>query len=262
MLLRSWKKRYPFRIGTTSFIYPAGYTDNVARLGSYVDEIELLMFESRPDCRPTGYLVEALAEMGHEYDLTYNIHLPTDLDLTHPNRSRRNRACRILCEFMTILAPLNPSVYVLHLAPPADANGHGEVSAWQGIAAESLGEILATGVPGRRLALENLMFPFAWLAPLVAHFDLGVCLDTGHLALQSADLPAFLRQYGPRIVIGHLHGLLDGRDHGPLSGLPTGYREPLRTWLASFTGSVSLVVFAFDPLLASLVDLDEMMAGK
>jgi hypothetical protein len=52
-LPRSYKKRYPFRIGTTSFIYPAGYTENVARLGPHVDEIEILMFESHPDSRPT-----------------------------------------------------------------------------------------------------------------------------------------------------------------------------------------------------------------
>jgi sugar phosphate isomerase/epimerase len=261
MLPRSWKKRYPFRTGTTSFIYPAGYIENVDRLGPHVDEIELLMFESRPSVRPNGRLVEALAAKGAEHGLTYNIHLPTDLDLTHPDRSWRSKAGRVLRDLITLLAPLNPSVYTLHLTPPADIDQPGRLTAWQAIAAESLGEILASGVPGRRLALENLMFPFAWLDPLVEQFDLGVCMDTGHLGLQGEDLGAFLGQHGHRIVIGHLHGIRNGKDHGPLTDLPAGYREPLRIWLRQFTGSVTLEVFAFTPLLASLRCLDQIMDG-
>jgi hypothetical protein len=31
------------------------------------------------------------------------------------------------------------------------------------------------------------------------------------LALQAGDLEAFLQKYGPRIAIGHLHGLATGR---------------------------------------------------
>ena len=37
---------YPFKIGTTSYIYPAGYVDNVKILAPCLDEIELLLLES------------------------------------------------------------------------------------------------------------------------------------------------------------------------------------------------------------------------
>ena len=46
VLENSYKGQYPFRLGTTSFIYPAGYADNVTLIGPCVDEIELLFFES------------------------------------------------------------------------------------------------------------------------------------------------------------------------------------------------------------------------
>ena len=137
-LPRSYKKRYPFRIGTTSFIYPAGYTENVARLGPHVDEIEILMFESHPDSRPTRQLVRDLAAQAETLSLTYNIHLPTDLDLTHPDPSRRHNACRILREFIASLMPLEPSVYVLHLPPPDGIRTAEHLRRWHGIAAESL----------------------------------------------------------------------------------------------------------------------------
>ena len=260
-LPRSYKKRYPFRIGTTSFIYPAGYTENVARLGPHVDEIEILMFESHPDSRPTRQLVRDLAAQAEALSLTYNIHLPTDLELTHPDPSRRHNACRILREFIAILMPLEPSVYVLHLSPPDGIQTAEHLNRWYSIAAESLRDILPAGLPGRCLALENLFFPYDQLDPLIEEFDLSVCLDTGHLALQAGDLTAFLQKYGPRIAIGHLHGLCDGQDHRALDGLPEHYLTLLKHWLEGFHGSVSLEVFAFEPLLESLTFLEKLMAS-
>ena len=259
-LPRSYKKRYPFRIGTTSFIYPAGYTENVARLGPHVDEIEILMFESHSDSRPTRQLVRDLAAQAEALSLTYNIHLPTDLDLTHPDPSRRHNACRILREFIASLMPLEPSVYVLHLPPPDGIRTAEHLHRWHRIAAESLRDILSVGLPGRCLALENLFFPYNQLDPLIEAFDLSVCLDTGHLALQAGDLEAFLQKYAPRIAIGHLHGLGDGQDHRALSGLDAHYLTLLKHWLEGFHGSVSLEVFAFEPLLESLTYLEQLMA--
>lgn len=257
-LPHSWKKRYSFHTGTTSFIYPAGYQENVARLGPYLDEIELLMFESQPPSRPTDRLVRDLVELGRIHEVAYNVHLPTDLPLTHPDPSTRSQACRILQAFVTTLKPLNPTAYVLHLAPPDWLRPGRDLRVWQSIAEETLGRILDTGIPGRRLALENLFFPFNWLAPLVEALDLGVCLDTGHLALRNGDLGKFLETHNPRITMAHLHGLRDGQDHGPLSGLPESYQALLTDWFAAYTGTVSLEVFAFEPLLASLDWLDRM----
>ena len=47
-LAKSYKGLYPFRLGTTSFIYPDQYVPNVKSVGPFVDEIELLLFESGP----------------------------------------------------------------------------------------------------------------------------------------------------------------------------------------------------------------------
>ena len=45
-LSKSYKGLFPFKICTTSFIYPDHYIPNVKMLGPFVDEIELLVFES------------------------------------------------------------------------------------------------------------------------------------------------------------------------------------------------------------------------
>jgi len=260
ILPRSWKHRYPFRLGTTSFIYPAGYRENVARLGGHLDEIELLMFESQPSSRPSKTLVHDLMRLGEAHAVTYNVHLPTDLALSHPDEDVRHRSCRILKSFLETLTPLNPTVHVLHLPPPDGIHGAGDLLAWQRTAGETLENILETGLTPRRLALENLFFPSEWLTPLVEAFDLGVCLDIGHLALQEGDLEGFLNLHGRRVVITHLHGIRNGKDHGPLGGLPPGYRRLLTAWLGDFEGSVSLEVFGYEPLLESLTCLDGWMS--
>jgi hypothetical protein len=59
-----------------------------------------------------------------------------------------------------------------------------------------------------------------------------------------------------------LHGLCDGQDHHALGGLADHYLVLLRNWLDGFRGSVSLEVFAFEPLLESLTFLDRLMASE
>ena len=44
---KSYKGEFPFNIGTTSFIYPDDYVPNVKMLGPYLENIELLLFESQ-----------------------------------------------------------------------------------------------------------------------------------------------------------------------------------------------------------------------
>jgi hypothetical protein len=73
--------------GTTSFIYAADYVPNVRRLVGIVDEIELLFskaIHSRAADDPGAG--------GHrpESGLTYNVHLPVDVSIRHPDRRRHD----------------------------------------------------------------------------------------------------------------------------------------------------------------------------
>ena len=73
LLPRSLKNCHPFRLGTTSFIYPAGYAENVKLLGPYIDAVEVLAFESRwPDSLPSEADIAELVRLGEEHDLCYN----------------------------------------------------------------------------------------------------------------------------------------------------------------------------------------------
>jgi hypothetical protein len=81
------KNGSPFPCACPSFVYPAGYVDNVRHLAPHVDEIELLFFESRfADSLPSRALIRELAQLARSGDITYNVHLPTDICFRAPGR--------------------------------------------------------------------------------------------------------------------------------------------------------------------------------
>jgi sugar phosphate isomerase/epimerase len=76
-------------------------------------------------------------------------------------------------------------------------------------AEKSLEEIITkTEIDPRKLAVENIEFPFEITRDAVDRFDTGICFDTGHvLSKQSGEetLFEFYKQHRDRIVEIHLH---------------------------------------------------------
>jgi hypothetical protein len=87
--------------------YPAGYVDNVRHLAPYVDEIQLLFFESRAQSLPSRELIRQLADLAETESISYNIHLPSDLFAGHPEANERRRAVAVLRQ-VWIAVPLWP----------------------------------------------------------------------------------------------------------------------------------------------------------
>ena len=55
---------FTFSLACPSFVYPADYVDNVRHLAPFVDEIELLFFDSRfANSPPSPALVKELAQL-------------------------------------------------------------------------------------------------------------------------------------------------------------------------------------------------------
>jgi sugar phosphate isomerase/epimerase len=83
--------------------------------------------------------------------------------------------------------------------------------------------ISKTEMDARKLAIENIEFPFEFTRDIVDEHDTGICFDTGHaLTKQSGDesVLEFYRQHRDRIVEVHLN---DGID----TGTPGKYKDHL-----------------------------------
>lgn len=249
----SAKGAFPFTLACPSFIYRAGYAENVRRLAAVVDEIELLFFESRfADSLPAPALVRELEKLGRRGRITYNVHLPTDIFPGHRDAVERRRAVTVLREMLERLAPLSPSSFTLHLnRDAADA----DIAGWQANTRDSLRQVLDGGFPGRRIAIENIDDDLVSAAPVIQALDLSVCMDMGHLVAQRRSLTAFFQRWRERIAIVHLHGVAGGRDHLPLDRLTDGRLAAALALLRGFDGVVSLEVFSREALAASLATI-------
>jgi sugar phosphate isomerase/epimerase len=244
------KNRFPFTLACPSFVYPAGYVENVRHLAPFVDEIELLFFESRfADSLPSRTLIRELERLAREGSITYDIHLPTDIELGHEDGGVRRKAVAVLSELIDRCEPLTATTFTLHLTRnPTDA----DVEPWQDRCAASLETVLKGGIASRRISVENLDKDFALAAPVIERLNLSVCMDMGHLMVGGEDVTAFYQRWRDRITIAHLHGVEGARDHLPLDRLDGERMAEVATLLQGFRHTVCLEVYSVGALDASL----------
>jgi sugar phosphate isomerase/epimerase len=260
LLKRSYKHRYPFRLSVPSFVYPAGYADNARLLAPFVDEIELLLFESHPGSLPDSSEIRRLEIVGRQFQTTYHAHLPLDVDVHDPGGSGKEAGFRKLVEVVERVRPLSPTRFVLHVNFAQKEPDPEELRAWQERATLGIAALLeSAALESRRLAVETLDYPPQWFAPIVQRLNLGVCVDVGHIVRNNMELEKILHLFEGRIEMVHLHGVTGERDHQALDCLAPFARTKIGSWLQNYRGAVCLEVFSFDALEASLKEFDRMM---
>ncbi|MCD4677158.1 MAG: sugar phosphate isomerase/epimerase, partial [Desulfobacula sp.] len=246
---------------TTSFIFPDHIIPNVNKLVPFFDEIELLVFESRPaEVLPSKNDVKELLYLSQKLDLTYNIHLPIDVSLTHDSLEKRQKAKDSILTVMDLFAPLTPTTHTLHLDMPPDVKNNIEnqkrLKNWEEKTRQSLAALLSDiSTPGI-ISIETLDYPFSCLDTLVEEFNLSVCIDAGHQIKYGHNLLETFAKHKFRTTIIHLHGVAFSgqkiKDHTALDKLPEKHFLQVQTILEKFKGVVSLEVFNLENLNRSL----------
>lgn len=258
-LAESFKQRFTFRLSVPSFIYPAGYIENIQRLAPFVDEIELLLFESAESSLPQRSEIDEMASLAYVHKITYNVHLPIDLDLANSDRQIRRQGVERLTNAIDRVRPLSPTTHTLHLPFNEADTKSGTVEKWVLHNRESLFEILdAVKIAPDNISIETLSYPPFWFEQLVAELDLAVCIDIGHLLRYGFNLESVWNTFKSRTTMIHLHGVYRGEDHLSLNRIAAEHREQIRTCLGDYTGGLSLEVFSFERLVASLSCLVRM----
>ncbi len=253
------KGRYPFRLGTTSYIVPAPILPNIRFLAPLVDEVEIVLFESgREDNLPAPVEIAEMGALGEEQNLTYNIHLPTGLSLGAADRAERHRACETILRFCDRTRPLGPSAWVLHLEE-GGMDGPASLEGWRERLRTSIRDLIGGGLDPSRTVVENLGYPLEWIRPLVEESGLSWCLDVGHLLAAGEDLTAAHDAMKRGVEMIHLHGLMEGQDHRSAAAVPEEAWRTLRPYLAEYRGGLSVEVFSEEDLRTSLLALEERL---
>ena len=231
---------FPFRLGSTSYVHPAGLAENAARLGAagLIQDMELVLFEMEdgPHNLPTPEEVRALAEAAARYDLTYTVHLTRDL----LKADALPRARRVIAA----TADLPPHAIVAHVD-----GTRVEAPGWAAEARAAVEAVLGWLPDPVWLAVENLETYEHWrLEPVVGALPVSRTLDIGHLWKRGLDPLPVLADWLPAARVVHLHGFdaAQGRDHLSLAVMPPEALDPVVAALADYRGVVTLEVFEAD----------------
>jgi sugar phosphate isomerase/epimerase len=252
LLPASYRNAFPFKISAPSFIYPDDYVPNVRLLGPFLDEIELLCFESHPSSLPSVETIHTLKELSGDFGFTYNVHLPSDLDPGNPAHMEQDRFVESIRCVMECTRSLVPTAYILHLPCSSSSNGTFCDRPWKNRISDCLGRLINAGMPSRSLCIETLDYPLEWIEETILEHNLSVCLDIGHLIMNHQDIEAVYHRFANRIKMIHVHGVRNGKDHLGLDAFDQSQLEKISSLLGRYAGTVSIEVFSFDPLRISL----------
>jgi sugar phosphate isomerase/epimerase len=260
-----------FKIATTSFIFPDHIIPNVKKLGSFFDEIELLIFESQPkEVLPSKHEIKELLYLSGKLNLTYNIHLPIDVSLTSGSLKKRGQAVDTILQVMERFSPLNPSTHTLHLDMPSDINFKKKtdysagIKKWQENIFKNLETLLCKVANPGTISIETLDYPFVFVEMFIKQFNMSVCIDAGHQIKYGYNLLETFDKHKDKTSIIHLHGVDFSqskiKDHTSLDKLPEQHINQIKTILNDYTGVVSLEVFNLENLTRSLISLSNFLS--
>lgn len=257
------KRRFPFRLGATSYVLHDDVLPNLHYLKHRVDSIELLLFESDTESNyPPAGTVRELKETAADCDLVFTVHLPANQPLGSRDRATRQAAVGTILRAIEAVRPLDPHTLELHLEP--DTQGESapsrDLPAWQAACIDSLEALKAGGVDPARVGIETLEYDFDCALPVIEATGFGICMDIGHVWYNGFDEAAFLAGILPRARSFHLHGFDSERDHKGLHHMP---REQVARFIRAVAGQpdaadrvVTLEVFSASDFHHSLEVLD------
>jgi len=101
---------YRFRLGSTSYVYPADILPNVRRLAGIVDDVELVLFEVDEQSNfPDAETIAELQQLASLHGMSYTVHLPLDLRLGTSRQEERLISIEKALKVMRATRALEPS---------------------------------------------------------------------------------------------------------------------------------------------------------
>lgn len=197
------KVKVPFPIGTTSNIFKSDILENVQKLKTRVDDIELTLFESMEEhCYPPKFVIRELIQIAKEENLTYTIHLPYDVNLGNINKKERTLALNNYIKMINRTKALPIHGYIIHLV--YDENNLEKSLQY---IKEGMKELISkSGIPSTAFCVETLSQPFNKLQSIIKELNLSITIDIGHLYKNNFYSDNLINSLLPYTRIIHFHG--------------------------------------------------------
>ena len=256
-----------FRVGTTSYVFPADIVPNVKALAAAVDDVELLYLEpGDTSTLPPAADIRELAAIARAHELTYTIHLPIDPRMGSESAAEREASLTGFLRVINSARNLEPFGWIVHaegIAPDASPE---RVARWQHDVLPFVTRLCSEIGEPDRLCLENIGYPFAWCSPFLESFPLSICTDAGHLWQNGHDWRLHVRKHLARTRVVHLYGTRSGATHYGLDSAPLPLVCDFLRSISGFSGVLTLETFNYDDTRTSMetltLCLDEMTRNK
>lgn len=249
-----------YRLGVTSYVYPADLITNVRQLAPFADDIELVFFESNDSSNlPSRIEIEELGVLAERHGLSYTIHFPIDKALGSANREEREQFLSTAVRIIELCRPLKPYGWILHLEGIDATASETRIDSWRRDMIPLLRVLMGIVDDPSRICVENLGYPFAWCEPLLLEHPFSVCLDLGHLLQMGYDWRGHVTQWLPRTRIIHLYGSDKSSRHYSLEMTPMPLVQEFLKSIESYKDVLTLETFGFEDTSSSLTRLQECL---
>jgi sugar phosphate isomerase/epimerase len=251
------RKKYPFSLGTTSYILHDDILPNVKYLAPLVDDIEIVLFESPEFSNiPSRALIEQLRDYALDNECGYTIHLPIDRKIGSENSIERKLFFETVVSIIEPTTNLAPRSWVLHCEGISSDASTEQIVTWQQHSLDTLKQLSDVGIDLSKIAVENLLYPAEWNFEIVKKGNCKYCLDVGHLWLRDDNnWEEICLEMLPETNVVHLHGVNDRKDHVSLCKGNVNKISQFVKILESmhYRGVVTLEVFNQADLFESLI---------
>ena len=254
----SLKGRFPFSFGVPSYIIPADIATNVRWLRDLVDEMELILFESKElSNMPSPSDIALFRGLAAETGLRYNVHLPLDIDIASADPLVRGSSLDTVERILDLTLPLDPTSFILHVLKDRQMDG----ARWKDTVRASLSALRA---PASQFAVETLGWDLGEIDDILRELGFSICIDVGHLLLYGDDVPAAFERFSGRVTMVHLHGVHGGKDHLALDRLGVDERAMISRTVraAGYSKGLSLEVFSREDFEDSIETVKQMFDPK
>ena len=263
------------RLGTSSYIIPADIIPNVDYLKDKVDDVELVLFESREASNiPGPDVIDKLKWYAQKYNLSYTVHLPYDVKAGSADEAERLHALETWTKIVGLTASLPVHGFIVHLEPERYRNDDGtpcleparDISAWTRCVVMSMRQLKERTVSiadPSLFCIETLSYDLMPLLPHILENGFSITLDVGHLWLNGLYSSDYVRTLLPHTRIIHLHGVSGLKDHMSLAVHNRLQLSDFMDILKSFSDRdlvLTLEIFSEQDLKESLQVLNELEA--
>jgi len=258
-------EKLPFRIGTTSYIIPADILENLDFLAGWVDDVELVLFESHEYSNlPSKVEIKKMAKIAADNDMTFTVHLPLDAAPGAANENIRKKSVEKWLRVIDLTAALDPFAWIVHLEGLPEAAKDRRI--WREQCLCSLSGICDSAGRPDLFCVETLSYDFDLAWPMVRETGCSVCMDVGHLVLNDYDVKKYFENWFATTRVLHVHGVNSlGKDHVGLDFMEKDILLYILSALEDDPGKsrvLTLEIFSRDDLKRSMRVINECFAIK